>query len=81
LNIDSEIIDLFTGKLREILDFELSINNKICETYKENWPYKGSIVIILEKPFSPPIFKNISGVEFKNINDPHYWKAEYYDKK
>lgn len=74
-------IDRFTGKLKEILIYEMSLGNKISDAYIGNWPYFGNIVIMLEKPFSPPIFKNIDGIEFKNINDPHYWKAEYYDSK
>ena len=28
-----------------------------------------------------PIQRNITDVDFRNVNDPHYWKAENNDKK
>jgi hypothetical protein len=27
------------------------------------------------------IEKALDGIEFHNINDPHYWKADYYDSQ
>ncbi|MFV0350850.1 MAG: hypothetical protein ACK5JF_00875 [Oscillospiraceae bacterium] len=69
----------FTGKLKEILEYELSIGNTICEAYTGNWPYPNITAILLKNPFSPPIYKGLTGITFRNINDPHYWKAEYHD--
>lgn len=80
LNNDEKIISSFTGKLEEILTLELNAGNLICETYKGDWPYAGCIMLFLEKPFLTPIQRSIEGVVFRNVNDPHYWKAEYYDK-
>ena len=78
--INNNDIENFTGELKNILDMELSAGNKICETYNGDWPFPNSIMIFLDKPFITPIRRDISGIEFRNVNDPHYWKAEYHDK-
>lgn len=79
--IDPNIIVKFSGKLNEILELELKAGNKIVETSEGDWPCPGSVMIFLEKPFKTPIQRDLSGIEFRNINDPHYWKAEYVDVK
>lgn len=76
--ISQEHIDKFSGILKSILDEELKAGNVIKETYN-GWPTE-TTSIALEKPFKKPVIKNLPGIEFYNINDPHYWKAEYYDK-
>ena len=81
MNIDSNAINKFSGKLNEILQLELKAGNRIVETSEGDWPYPGSIMIFLEKPFKTPIQRELEGVLFRNINDPHYWKAEYVDLK
>ncbi len=69
----------FKGKLREILEYELEKGNKIIKSGFEDFPHKGAFVVVLEKPFSKPIYKDLVGIRFNNLNDPHYWKADYYD--
>lgn len=81
LAVDKTIILQYIGTLKEILLLELKAGNHICETYKGDWPCNDCIMIFLEKPFLTPIQKNLATIEFHNINDPHYWKAEYYDKE
>lgn len=79
--IDKKIVNKFSGKLREILQVELKAGNKIAEAYEGDWPYPNSIMIFLKKPFKTPIQRDLEGIEFRNVNDPHYWKAEYADEK
>lgn len=80
MSIDINTIRKFSGKLNEILDLELKAGNRIVETYEGDWPYPNSIMIFIDKPFKTPIQRNLENIEFHNINDPHYWKAEYFDK-
>jgi len=63
--------------LQSILDAELAAGNEIRDV-GAGLP-KCEVLIVLRKPFcrsyalAPPL-------EFVEINDPHYWKAEYqYD--
>ena len=65
--------------LYDILCDELHAGNVICEI--SQWtPESSQWFILLEKPFMTPIRPNIQGVlAYRDINDPHYWKAEYQD--
>jgi hypothetical protein len=38
-------------------------------------------MIFLEKPFKKPIRKDLDKIEYRDVNDPHYWKAEYFDEE
>lgn len=78
-SIDNNTINKFNGKLNEILQLELIAGNKIVETFEGDWPYPNSMMIFLEKPFKTPILRDLKDIKFNNINDPHYWKAEYVD--
>ncbi len=78
-SVDIDTINKFTGTLNEILQLELKAGNKIDETYEGDWPSPNSIMIFLEKPFITPILRNLQDISFNNVNDPHYWKAEYVD--
>jgi hypothetical protein len=70
---------MFIGKLREVLEAELAAGNRIQEEWAGNWPLEQCRVILLKMPFQAPIRKDMNSIEFRNVNDPHYWKAEYYD--
>ena len=76
--IEQKHIDDFTGALKNILEAELAAGNEIDETLC-GWPC-GGLCIALKKPFLTPIQRNLADVVFSNINDPHYWKADYTDK-
>lgn len=65
--------------LKEILEAELKAGN----TFKEactGWPDDETLQVFLRKPFKTPIRKDIPGVEYREVNDPHYWKSEYWDE-
>lgn len=81
MEIDKSIIDKFSGKLKEILIEELQSGNEVVEVYEGDWPCPNAIMIFLRKPFVTPIQRNLLDIEFRNINDAHWWKAEYADKK
>jgi hypothetical protein len=37
--------------------------------------------IFLKHPFKTKIQNNLNGIIYSEINDRHYWKAEYTDEK
>jgi len=74
--IDNNHILILSQSLKEILTAEIIYGNKVIET-SECWPKANSIIIFLEKPFHK--IYSLYNIEFKEINDPHYWKSEYYD--
>ena len=61
-------------ELRQIVNSELASGNEIIDT-SAGWPKAGAIFVLLKKPFAshdlPP------GVVYRDVNDPHWWKAEY----
>ena len=50
-----------SGRLQEILTAKLSAGNKICETWTGDWPFPGSKIIILERPFLTSIRRELEG--------------------
>jgi hypothetical protein len=73
--VSQEHIDSFSPTLLKILNNEINLGNEIIETSK-SWPKKESVVIILKLPFIQDY--KIEAVEYREINDIHYWKAEYF---
>lgn len=59
-------------ELRTILDAELVAGNQVVEA----WDGYGSVVL-LAKPFVQRHEGSPGKVEFHEVNDPHYWKAEW----
>ncbi len=79
--LDYSLINELSNTMKEILDNELKCGNKIKEIYKgrfTNIP-DDSIFIFLEYPFKAEIKNDLESVVYRNINDRHYWKAEYND--
>lgn len=71
-----EYIDNYSSTLAEILNQEVELGNEIVETSK-GWPDEKTIIIFLKKPFIDEYrFEN---VEYRNVDDLHYLKAEYVD--
>ena len=65
--------------LQSVLIEELYAGAKIVEgTSNPNW---GTLkrLIILDAPFRTTAWKEHSSLTFREINDPHYWKAEVED--
>lgn len=69
-------INQLSSKLKQILKSELTKGNIISETSK-GWPKESSVFIVLSQPFKEKY--NLESVKFEEINDKHYWKAEYRD--
>jgi hypothetical protein len=76
--ISKEHIENFSRPLTEILKKEIQSGNEIVET-SSGWPSPNSIIIFLRKPFLEQYLKE--DIEFREVNDPHWWKSEYFDKK
>ena len=65
--------------LQTVLMAELDAGAKIVEgTFNPNW---GTLkrLIILDAPFRTTAWKEHGSLTFRDINDPHYWKAEVED--
>lgn len=68
---------LLCPSLRSIVEEELGRGNKILET-SLGWPRDESVFIRLSEPVTAPI---VPELERHDVNDPHYWKAEIYDRR
>ena len=81
--VKKEHILLLNDELKKILQLELQAGNTIAETaicgFSKTEP--NHLVIFLKKPFLTPIQRNMHGITYIEVNDPHYWKAEYTDKR
>lgn len=75
--IDQNHIENLSSMLRKILLKELELGNEIVET-SQGWPDKNTIIIFLKKPFIDEY--SLDNTVYKNIDDPHYWKEEYFDQ-
>jgi [ribosomal protein S5]-alanine N-acetyltransferase len=62
--------------LKAILHSELAAGNEIAET-GGGWPDKNSVFVRLRKPFVTPPSELGDGVQYTELNDPHWWKAEF----
>ena len=81
--IDKRIIDELSIELEEILEEELKAGNEIIETYQGGFTNASTehTFIFLKYPFKTKIRNNLKGITYIEINDRHYWKAEYTDEK
>jgi hypothetical protein len=62
--------------LRSLLDRELAAGNEVQETGR-GWPDKDSVFVRLRHPFRAAPVSPPAGVVFREINDPHWWLAEF----
>jgi hypothetical protein len=74
--LDPKHIDALAQELRVLLEDELSAGNRVVETH-HGWPGQDSILVMLERPFIKKPDPLPPGVVFREVNDPHWWKAEY----
>ena len=81
--INRNIVDKLSFEMKEILEEELKAGNEIVETYQGGFTNTSSeyIFIFLKHPFKVKIQNNLEGITYREINDRHYWKAEYTDEK
>jgi hypothetical protein len=66
--------------LQPLLANELSLGNSVAET-AQDWPKHGSIFIMLALPFLAPVEHLPEQVTYHEVNDPHYWKADYFQSE
>lgn len=81
--VDKRLIDKLSIEMKEILEKELEAGNEIIETSQGGFTNASTeqIFIFLKYPFKTKIQKNLNGIIYKEINDRHFWKAEYTDDK
>ena len=75
--IQQQHLDQFCPELRQLLDLELARGNRIFET-GSGWPRETTILVSLQNHFGPMPSELPPGVEFHEVNDPHWWKSEYF---
>ena len=68
-----------SNELEKILFNELKAGNKIREISVGGFGDEKHLYIFLNKTFINK--KNYNNIKYIEINDPHYWKAEYTDIK
>ena len=73
--VDEEHIVALDSALQLILQTELAKGNEVVETWR-GWPEPESVGVALGRPFRVDHVLP-TGVVFRNVDDPHWWKAEY----
>ena len=68
---------LLCPELRELLQAELAAGNAVVE-YRTGLYAADAVLVLLAKAFRARPTKLPTGVEYREVNDPHWWKAEYY---
>lgn len=61
--------------LQAILAAELAVGNEVVET-GQGWPDPDSVFVRVRRPFATLPRALPDGVQFHELNDPHWWKAE-----
>jgi len=62
-------------ELKAILDQEIERGNLVQEAGR-GWPDDGSVFIQVRERFCAR-YQMAAGVEFRTLNDPHWWEQEY----
>ncbi len=77
--IDKTLINELSSEMKQILNAEIEAGNEIIETSLGGFSETSNnhIFVFLRYPFKGQY--DISGICYREINDPHYWKAEYDD--
>ncbi|MBR2690477.1 MAG: hypothetical protein IKE42_21720 [Aquamicrobium sp.] len=70
----SRLVVTMASPLQAILEAELARGNTIVEIGE--WPPQCRLLVMLAQQFHSS-YPLADGVEFREIGDPHYWKAEY----
>jgi hypothetical protein len=63
--------------LAGILAAEVAAGNRVGEVSR-GWPEPASIVVGLTQPFRAVLPGLPAGVVLREVNDTHWWKAEYH---
>ena len=73
---DGPAIERLHPGLKAILDEERAAGNEVMES-SVGWPDAGSVFVRLRHPFRTVRREMPKGVRFTQVNDPHWWTAEY----
>ena len=76
--IERQRIEKLSPELRSILESEVALGNEVVET-SDSWPGESSVFVMLRRPFMRGYSGLPSFVVFRDIDDRHYWKAEFVD--
>ena len=79
--IKNNKLSKLSNELEKILYSELKVGNKIREISVGGFGDEKHLYIFINKTFITKIVKNYNNIKYIEINDPHYWKAEYTDIK
>jgi hypothetical protein len=66
----------FAPELREILEAETRAGNSVSEV-RTGGPFKGTIVVILTRPFLTPRASDSKNLRYHRVSTPGWWSAEY----
>ncbi|MBK1880721.1 hypothetical protein JIN87_27815 [Pelagicoccus mobilis] len=72
------LLEKLDTRLQKILEFEIEEGNRVFEV-SGGWPESDSVFVKTSRPFRNGYEEK--GIEFRKVNDPHYWKEEYTSKK
>jgi len=68
---------LLCPAMNDLIDSEIERGNAILETSK-GWPNENSVFVRLASPVTT---KTPTGMDRRDVNDPHYLQAEIYDHR
>jgi hypothetical protein len=77
LQKEKEITARLSGPIAEILALELASGNQIVEA-SDDWPTEKAN-IWLKNEFAKDYRTLYPGLNYTYVNDPHYWRDQYYD--
>lgn len=75
---EAEARERLQPALRKIMDAELKAGNKFKEACI-GWPDDETLIVFFKNSFVTPTRNDLPDVEYKMIDDPHYWRSEYRD--
>lgn len=65
--------------LRKALLEEIEAGNRVTSIQFCGWPQPGSVLVSLAGPFKQDYTVGSHGVEYRALNDPHYWMADIHE--
>lgn len=79
--VDNNVIEKLSTNLSTILQAEIAAGNEVCETSTGGFSNcsDSHLFVWLKYPFKTAIRTDLAGIVYRNIDDRHYWKAEYDD--
>jgi hypothetical protein len=63
--------------LRPLLAAELAAGNRVVECGPSLYGH-GAVLVLLAEPFRAAQADLPAGIVHRDVNDPHWWKAEYF---